>query len=148
MFSKLFNVLILWPTPSTLPSKSNPPIEYSITWTRFLGSWKSRFFNFLNCQNRRERENILTYLITRSPVWAKSRIQFKDDLQPFVFTGFDSWKPKVTRLPLWRNGLKDSGFSLQVLWCLHKEDFIWIGVDQKASQHPEKDIIKADLFIL
>lgn len=42
--------------------------------------------------------------------------------------------PKAARLPLWRNDSKDSRFSLQVLWCLHKKDFLWIGVDQKASK--------------
>lgn len=147
----MFNVLFLWPTPLTLPSKSNPPIGYSVTWTRFLGSWKSWFFNFLNCQNRRERENILTHLIPEH--------QYEQNLEPSSrmtcshscsqdLTAGNPRLPKVARLPLWRNGLKDSGFSLQVLWCLHKEDFIWIGVDQKASKHPEKDIIKADLFIL
>ena len=70
----MFNVLLCWPALPTLPSKSNHTIGYSVMWTRFLGSWKSWFFNFLNCQNRRERENILTHLIPEH--------QYEQNLEP------------------------------------------------------------------
>lgn len=39
-------------------------------------------------------------------------------------------------------------FSLQVLWCLHEEDLMWIWVGKKAFKHPGKDMIEADRFIL
>lgn len=119
-------------TPSILPSKSNCPLGYSTIWTRFLGSWNSWSY-FLNCQNRRERENVSTLW---SPVWAESGNRFKGNLQPFTFMGFDRWKPrlpKVAGLPLWRSSSKDSGFSLQVLWCLHEEDLIRIWVGKKTN---------------
>lgn len=94
------------------PQKSPCPTSI-FSWE--LGSWKAGTQKILPVNWQSRKEDSLPFQHQDG----QNSEQFK---QSFLLIGFSRWKAKAGRLS------EDSGFSHQMLCCLHEEGLVWFGV--------------------